>query len=577
MSVRYLATLQDEPVDPNCAERRTNACEGEHFFGEHEGKRYCVLHFPSVDKKSSFDLAIKRKIESKDSNYKGVWFPDQAAFRHFEFEKKVDFSLAVFNGQASFDGANFKSDTTFKEATFKNDSSFEGATFSGDVDFSSAGFQQVANFSGTRFQGYSNFWRCVFLGNVSFRRTVFLQTASFWPSTFHSDASFFEASFRWANFRVSKFHGNADFRFCSFGIAEFIDATFKDEATFSFSTFIELANFVRAKFDSTTHIDMATFEKEARFTFVSFKGSTNFRYTVFKDIVAFSSDDETDGSSPDAAIDFRHTRFETPDRVSFHSMTLRPHWFLNVDPRPFAFTDVKWFGQLRRQFIDVEIEELRKREELKRKNVVNRLAERINELSLFGDEEAVAELKQEQAEAVRIEAREPSNVRFYRLMSIACRQLAVNAVENHRYDQASDFRFWSMELQRKEGWGSRGRISIGILHTLYRFLSGYGEDVLRALIILIAMCLFFAAIYTQVGFSRSANSNSQISTTNSDERGHPQTVTRALVYSVGVSTLQRPDPRPTTAVAMAAVLIQTILGPIQVALLILAIRRRFMR
>ena len=577
MSIRYRAMLQDEPVDPECTGRHLNACEGEDFFGEHEGKRYCVLHFPSIDKKDAFSLAINRKLESKDSNYKGVWFPDQAAFRDLEFEQKADFSSAVFNGRASFDGAKFKFEATFSGATFHDDARFEGVTFAEKVDFSSATFQQKAYFRGTRFQAHADFWRCVFKGNVDFSRTVFLQAASFWPSTFGSTASFYEASFRWADFRVSKFHGHADFRFCSFENAEFIGVTFKDEAIFTFSKFDGIANFVRAKFDSTTRLNMSTFEKEARFTFASFNGSVDFSYTVFKDIVSFSAEDETDGFGTDAALDFRNTRFESPSRVSFHGLILRPHWFLNVDPRPLTFIDVKWIGQLRRRFIDVEIEELRKREVLERKSVANSIAERIKELSLFGDEEAIEELKQEQAEVTRLAARGPNNQRFYRLMSIACRQLAINAEENHRYDQASDFRSWSMEMQRKEGWGSRGRLSIGILHSLYRLLSGYGEDVARALMILVVMCLVFAAVYTQVGFSRTLVSSSPVVTSGTEERGRPQTLTRALVYSVAVSTLQRPDPRPLTTAAIAAVFIQTLLGPIQVALLILAIRRRFMR
>jgi hypothetical protein len=62
-----------------------------------------------------------------------------------------------------------------------------------------------------------------------------------------------------------------------------------------------------------------------------------------------------------------------------------------------------------------------------------------------------------------------------------------------------------------------------------------------------------------------------------DEVGQPQKPAKALAYSLAVITLQRPDPRPLTATAWFAVMVETILGPIQVALLILAVRRRFMR
>lgn len=51
----------------------------------------------------------------------------------------------------------------------------------------------------------------------------------------------------------------------------------------------------------------------------------------------------------------------------------------------------------------------------------------------------------------------------------------------------------------------------------------------------------------------------------------------ALTYSAGVMTLQKPEPRPATRLARGLVLLETILGPLQAALLALAIRRKFMR
>ena len=52
---------------------------------------------------------------------------------------------------------------------------------------------------------------------------------------------------------------------------------------------------------------------------------------------------------------------------------------------------------------------------------------------------------------------------------------------------------------------------------------------------------------------------------------------RAFTYSAAVMTLQRPEPRPATTAAQRVVLLETILGPVQAALLALAIRRKFMR
>ncbi len=61
------------------------------------------------------------------------------------------------------------------------------------------------------------------------------------------------------------------------------------------------------------------------------------------------------------------------------------------------------------------------------------------------------------------------------------------------------------------------------------------------------------------------------------EVGEPLDWSRATTYSLGVMTLQKPEPRPVTVWAQRLVILETILGPLQAALLALAIRRKFMR
>jgi hypothetical protein len=63
-----------------------------------------------------------------------------------------------------------------------------------------------------------------------------------------------------------------------------------------------------------------------------------------------------------------------------------------------------------------------------------------------------------------------------------------------------------------------------------------------------------------------------------DRVGEPiRPLADALAYSANVMTLQKPEPRPATYVARGLVIAETILGPLQAALLALAIRRKFMR
>ncbi|MCA1614804.1 MAG: hypothetical protein LC795_13900 [Acidobacteria bacterium] len=135
----------------------------------------------------------------------------------------------------------------------------------------------------------------------------------------------------------------------------------------------------------------------------------------------------------------------------------------------------------------------------------------------------------------------------------------------------------AMDARRLERW--RG-FAFWTLGWWYWLASGYGERVWRAFVVLIGMWLVGAALYTQVGFVRwepRVSSEQEAWEARRDEVGQPLRWQRALTYSLGVMTLQKPEPRPATDAAQALVMLETILGPVQAALLALAIRRKFMR
>jgi len=97
--------------------------------------------------------------------------------------------------------------------------------------------------------------------------------------------------------------------------------------------------------------------------------------------------------------------------------------------------------------------------------------------------------------------------------------------------------------------------------------------------VLFAIFLVFGLLYTRVGFARwepKLATEADAVMAQKDVVGAPLKFSRALTYSVGVMTLQKPEPKPVTA-AQSVVLLETILGPVQGALLALAIRRKFMR
>jgi hypothetical protein len=280
-------------------------------------------------------------------------------------------------------------------------------------------------------------------------------------------------------------------------------------------------------FSADTYFRSTTFRAEANFGSGTFGAKADFSHATFADHVRFAGTEEHLAFTDTSALDIQFARIEKPDRVSFHTLNLLPHWFVNIDARKFDFTNVNW-GRLS-----------------------------INE------------------EISRLEKNNISSP--HHLLAIACRNLAVNAEENHRYEEASKFRYMAMEARRLESW--RG-FAPWRLSWWYWLASGYGERVWQAFFVLLGILLLSAWLYNHVGFARwepKVASESDAIVAKRDDVGAPMKFSRALTYSAAVMTFQKPEPRPATTAAQTIVLLETILGPVQAALLALAIRRKFMR
>jgi hypothetical protein len=395
-------------------------------------------------------------------------------------EKSADFEAALQrkleNKDFHFWGVWFPDPVSFANFSFSTDANFGYAYFSARADFSNATFDTRADFA-----------------NASFK----------------SDTSFHDASFKAsADFSQASFDGYSDFGHASFGA---------------------LANFINIDFLGHSAFAGTQFQSHVEFEGTSFSFSTSFTYAAFADFVTFEGNELREVFPQNSSLNFQYAKFERPDHLSFHTLTLRPHWFVNVDARKFSFINVSW----RWRSINDEVKSLR------------------YEILL-----------------------QPHR---HRLFAIACRHLAVNAKENHRYEEASKFRYMAMDARRLE------RL-LGFapwrLSWWYWLASGYGERVLRAFVVLIGILLVSAGMYTQVGFARWETklvSESDVVSAKRDEVGAPLKFSRAMTYSAGVMTLQKPEPRPATTAAQTIVLLETVLGPVQAALLALAIRRKFMR
>lgn len=498
-----------------CEAEMRSACKGLPFYKEHKSRRFCVLHYPCKEKSADFKEALDGKLNSKDFDFRGVWFPDAIDFSNFEFCAAAYFSDATFTAAADFTAARFTA----------------------AADFSSATFEAMAGFGSARFETSANFTSTAFYADTVFNSVNIRLNASFEFADFRSMVSFTSATFSGAAyFHSAKFIGHAYFNGAAFGTNLYFSlATFKGKGDFGSATFGADAVFSHSEFQADADFRKATFAKDAYFSGTLFNDRLSFSGTVNERTLKDGTGLGNRALGLHTSVDLQHARFERPHMVSFHTLVLRPHWFVNMDSRSLIFTDVRWnWDGLR---IRQEIEALAKK--------------------------GVAEP--------------------HRLLVITCRHLAENAEANNRYEEASRFRYWAMELARHTKWRHWTFWKTDWLHMLYWAVSGYGERILRALGVLAGVWFVFVLLYTRVGFVQQLPKASNeaaataASMTIEDRIGQPLDFSRALTYSLGVMSLQKPDPRPLTNWAHTLVTLETILGPLQAALLALAIRRKFMR
>jgi hypothetical protein len=374
--------------------------------------------------------------------------------------------------------------------------------------------KQDFNFAGVHFPGYfSAFKSFCFHSNVNFYHAVFEKKADFSEAIFDKEA-------------------------------KFSHAVFEEEADFSKVTFNEDANFRKATFKNDADFDRAIFKKEADFRKATFKGSVefkepkpsskaysfyaraNFSMANFEKQARFIGPSVFNTEQPEST--FRDALIEKPENFSLDRVHLRPSWFIDTNVRHFRFTDVQWRG------------------------LPGELKDNIK------------------SEIKAIQVRRPGKDDPREVLARACRELSTNAEENHDYPTANDFHFLAMETGRKDKF--RGFVPWR-LRWWYWLLSGYGDRPLWAFLWILGIWLFFAALYTIVGFPQTQSTGQQGS------QGELLSVNfwQALISSLGVITLQVKALSGTLGWAHSLVVVEGIVGPLLVALFVLALRRKFMR
>ncbi len=355
-----------------------------------------------------------------------------------------------------------------------------------------------------------------------------------------------------ANFRSATFSAFANFRSVIFSAFAFFNSvTFSASADFSSATFSAFANFSSATFSTSAYFNSTTFSYSAYFNsakveessqifFIrtSFQGISDFSQAIVKGYLYFEAGigEFFDGEWLDEKktepkkierktsvfenrLEFAHVGAEKPERITFNKVRLHPSWFINIDSRKFVFTDIAWENHKGRK----------------------------------------SELNEELVALIERDFQEPHN---FQLLTIAFRNLAANAEEFNRFEEASNFRKSASECERLERLNRRKTwMPEFSIHSLYGYLSGYGEKWGYAFGWLLFIWIAFAVIYYFAqGFE-----------------GKTLDFGDSIGYSLQVMTLQRPEPRPETGLTRVIYGMETIFAPLQAALLALAIRRKFMR
>jgi uncharacterized protein YjbI with pentapeptide repeats len=597
------------------------SCNNLEFYKEYDGKPYCLLHYPHKDKAIDFSKLYEEKIETEDFDFEGTLFPVAIRLADKKISSKVNFSNSTFSSSIHILDSIFKEEVSFTKAIFQGPFQFEVVEFEKPLSFSEAHFirgetlfdkvkfKSTSNFTGGVFETWAFFKNCFFneaafdlvrfLKRVYFSHSKFnkasIRYSTFEDDTFFSNAEFTRVKFvetqfqqytafrntkflKYADFEKTKFDIVADFNHAVFeNIADFTETTFGNHDVeskydkggyFDLASFASFALFIGAKFEFGSFRETffgkeavfksAEFSKNASFTDARFQATANFKSSSFKQKAVFQGT-IVEGSAlfigskdnpvfhADDTLDLNEIRVYSPEKISFHTLRLRPIWFLDTDSRKFNFTRINWINADGK------------------KDTVKR------EISSVTDA-----------------------VDLHELFIITCRQLAENAEENNNFENASNFRKMALETERlarkekrriwlaafndllsspinitegntaiKGFWKLIKTFPIGFLHFFYRILSGYGERWFRAFCWLIAIWLIGAVLYA--------------SPLSSFIDKHNYNFGYWFAYSLNVITLQRPDPKPANAFTMILIGLEVLFAPVQAALLILAVRRKFMR
>lgn len=466
------------------SEIRKNLCDDLQIYKHSDENYYCIFHLPNKDKNIEEFREASRKVITK-------------------IQKQIEKLNDLPDDKKESEKAKIKYD--FRYALFPCDFGFRGSKVEVEMNFSHATFLGVADFMKTEFLGYANF------DSVTFHKIAYFIFAKF-----PADAYFFSA----------KFLAESDFKYTFFSNGKFTNAVFSGIADFESSEFARHANFINVSF-----LKKSNFEHSklfiANFENAKFSDFTNFASVEFLNSAYFKGNNENVVFGENATLNLQDAKIENPQKISFHTVRLEPHWFVNTDASDFAITACQW-----RYFGGKKLNVMTEIQKLKDRNLLDNP---------------------------------------HKLLTKTCWQLADNHEESKSFPKASVFRQIAQESKRKEdnnGW------KVWSWHWWYWLSSFYGESPLRAGLVLFGVLSLFAIAFMFTDFQvcpilKSIPENPCKSQLNLGE---------AFLQSLASATFQSIEYiKPSSKISTFLIILEKIFAPVQAALLALAIRRKFMR
>lgn len=509
-------------------------------FKDYQFRAAVDFSFAAFSSTTHFDLAVF----SADASFRSAVFSANSSFRSGVFSAGADFISATFLAAADFNSATFSALVNFHSAAFSSDLDFRSAVFSADAHFGSAVFSGASHFNSTVFSAEAVFVSATFGATASFSSVIFSAVANFSAAAFSDVTYFSSAAFSsLANFNSTVFSSVAYFTLAVFSSeADFRLAIFSADAVFRSTAFLADAYFDQARFSENrqTYFNEATFGKDTFFDDAEFRNEVSFnladfgeqsdlffRNTLFADRADFRYcmaegylrfDNLRQGD--ENKFDFQEAAFENAIRISFHTVRLRPHWFLNCNCRNLIFTACNW-NDVYGNFVTTKTE--------------------LKDVEKY-----------------------PLS---HKLLTKTCWQLADNHEEMKSFLKASFFRQMANESKRLE---ENGGWKVWSLHWWYWLSSFYGERPLQAGVVLMAILLIFAFVFGFLEFQVCLGEPTcQIRTLFWGE---------AVMQSLATATFQSIEYiKPKSSLTAFVVVLEKIFAPLQAALLALAIRRKFMR